>query len=107
MLSGANSCKSVISRRPRQQTEGSKRHELPAKQIGKRIIRQHHKIHADQKGREEGQYAMRRWVVMAVAETVKACCCSTQIDHDKEKRSQRVQAEMGAKPRQSDRQSQV
>src|SRR6266571_734836 len=50
---------------------------------------------------------MRRWVVMAVAETVKACGCPTQIDYDKEKRSQRVQAEMGAKPRQSDRQSQV
>ena len=89
------------------QRPGSQRHEFPAQQIGKRIVRQHHQIHAGQKGGEEGQHAVRRRIVVAVAETIKACRRSSQIDDNKEKRGQRIQAEMGAKPRQSDRQGQV
>ena len=89
------------------QRPGSQRHEFPAKQIGKRVIRQHHKIHAGQKGGEEGQHAVRRRFVVAVAEAIKACRCPSQIDDDEKKRSQRIEAEMGAKPRQSDRQGQI
>src|SRR6266849_1882608 len=47
---------------------------------------------------------MRRRFVMAVAETVKACRCAPEVDDNKEKRSQDVEAEMRAKPRQPDRQ---
>ena len=78
---------------------GSERHELPAKQIGKRIVGKHHEIHAGQKGGEEGKHAVRRRIVVAVAETIKACCGSSQIDDNKEERSQCIKAEMGAKPR--------
>jgi hypothetical protein len=83
---------------------GCERHELPAEQIGKRVIRQHHEIHAGQEGGEEGKHAVRRRIVMAVAETVKTCRSSSEIDDDEEKRSEGIHAEMGAEPRQPDRQ---
>ena len=76
-------------------------------QEGEGVVGQHHQIHAGQKGREERQHAVRRRFVVAVAEAVEACRCPTEIDDDKEKRSQRIDAEMGAEPRQSDRQGQV
>jgi len=62
--------------------------------------------HAGQKGRDEGEHAMRRGFVVAIAETVKARRSPSQIDDNEEERRQRVQPEMGAEPRQSDRQGQ-
>src|SRR5439155_15788643 len=50
----------------------------------------------------EWQHALRRLLVTAVAETVKACRCPSQINDDQEKRGQRVEAEMRTKPRQPD-----
>ena len=89
-------------KRPRRQ-----RHEFPAQQIGERIIRQHHQIHAGEKGREERKHAVRRRIVAAVAETVKAGRRTPQIDDNKEERRQRIHAEMRAKPWQSDWQHQI
>src|SRR3954470_17152043 len=85
--------------RPRRQ-----RHELPAQKIGEGIVRQHHEVHAGEKGGEEGKHAVRCGVMMAVAEAIEACRRPTQIDDDEEERGQCVEAEMRAKPRQTDRQ---
>ena len=138
VLRGADGCKSVVSRRPRQQAEGEQqreraeachheidiaglgvarlammrhderprrqRHELPAQQIGEGVVRQHHEVHAGEKGREEGKHAVRRGVMTAVAEAIETCRRPTQIDDDEEERGQCVEAEVRAKPRQTDRQ---
>ncbi|OIQ65071.1 hypothetical protein GALL_533710 [mine drainage metagenome] len=45
--------------------------------------------------------------MVTVAETVEARRSPSEIDDNKEKRGQRVEAEMGTEPRQSDRQHQI
>ena len=80
------------------------RHELPAQQIGEGVVGQHHEVHAGEKGREEGKHAVRCGVMMAVAEAIETCRRPTQIDDDEEERGQCIEAEVRAKPRQTDRQ---
>ena len=140
MLRGANGCKSVVSRRSRQQAEREQqreraeachhqidvtgpgvapfammrhdkrprrqRHELPAQQIGEGVVRQHHEVHAGEKGGEKRKHAVRRGVMMAVAEAIETCRHPTQIDDHEEERGQCVEAEVRAKPRQTDGQDQ-
>ena len=84
--------------RPRRQ-----RHEFPAQKIGEGIVRQHHEVHAGER-REEGKHAVRRGVMMAVAEAIEARRCPTQIDDDEEERGECVETEVRAKPWQADRQ---
>ncbi len=67
------------------QRPGGERHEFPAQQIGKRVVRQHHEVHAGQEGGEEGQHAVRRRIVVAVAETIEAGRSASQIDDNQEK----------------------
>ena len=86
-------------KRPRRQ-----RHELPAQQIGEGVVRQHHEVHAGEQGGEKGKHAVRRGVMMAVAEAIETCRHPTQIDDHEEERGQCVEAEVRAKPRQSNRQ---
>jgi hypothetical protein len=89
------------------QCPGSQRHEFPGEQVGKRVVRQHHEIHASQKGREKWQHAVRRRLVVTVAESVEACGCPAEIDDDEKERRQRVEVEMGAEPGQTYRQRQI
>ena len=83
--------------RPRRQ-----RHELPAQKIGEGVVRQHHEVHAGEKGGKEKPRC--GGVMMAVAEAIGTCRCPTQIDDDEEERGECVEAEVRAKPRQADRQ---
>ena len=86
------------------QRPGRQRHELPAQQIGERVVGQHHQIHAGEEGGEERQHALRRVFVAAVADAIEAGDRAAEIDDDEEERRQRVEAEMRAEPRQPDRQ---
>ena len=56
--------------------------------------------------RIERQHALRRPLVLAVAERVEAGGGAAEIDHDQEERGERVEAEMRAEPWQPDGQDQ-
>jgi hypothetical protein len=86
------------------QRPGRQRHELPAQQIGERVVRQHDQIHAGQERREERQHALRGRFVPAIAKAEETRRSASQIDDDQEERGQEVDAEMRAEPGQPDRQ---
>ena len=56
--------------------------------------------------RIEGQHALRRLLVPAIAERIEARRRAAEIDDDEEEGRQRVEPEMRADPRQAERQDQ-
>ena len=83
------------------------RHEFPRPQEGESVIRQNYQIHPRKERREKRQHALRLGLVPTVANAVETCCRASQIDNEEEERSKRIQSEMGAEPRQSERQRQI
>ena len=75
-------------------------------QEGEGVVRQHDEVHAGEESGEERQHPVRCGLMPAVAEPDKGWRRAAKIDDDEEERGQRIQAEMGAEPRQSERQSQ-
>ena len=63
-----------------------------------------HKRHAGEKCRVERQHALRRRLVLAVAEREQAGAEGAEVDHDQKKGRQRVEAEMRAEPGHAERQ---
>ena len=84
------------------QCPGGERHELPADQEGKRILRQQHQIHAGDEGRVEGHDPLRLAGVCSVADGIAAHDGGGQVDDDGERGAQRIEAEEGAAERQPD-----
>jgi hypothetical protein len=87
--------------RPRTQ-----RHEFPGEQEREGVIGQQHQVHPGQKRRVERQHPLRGCFVLAVAKGEQAGDRAAEVDHDQEKRRQRVQPEMRAEPGQANGQSQ-
>ena len=86
------------------QRPGRQRHELPRDQEAERVVRQHDEVHAGEIGREERQHAKRRAFMPAIADAVEARRRAAEIDHHEKERGQRVDPEVRAEARQSDRQ---
>ena len=84
-----------------------KRHELPGKEEGERVGGEHDEVHAGEERRKERQHAPRALFMAAVAEAEEARRCAAEIDHQQEKSAQRVEPEVGAEPRQPDRQHEL
>ena len=80
------------------------RHEFPGKQEREGVVRQHDKIHAGKERREERQHPVRRRFVTAIAKAIEAGDGAPEVDNDKEKDRERIQAEMSTDPRQPQRQ---
>ena len=80
------------------------RHELPREEEREGVVGEHDEVHAGEEGGEERQHARGRFLVPAVAEAVQARRRAAEIDHQQEERRQRIEPEMGAQPRQADRQ---
>ncbi len=85
------------------QRPGRERHELPRHEEREGIGGQNDEIHAREEHRIEGQHARRLGFVPAVADREQARRRCAEIDHGDEERTQRIETEMGAKPRQPDR----
>ena len=88
------------------QRPGRQRHELPGEQEGEGVVGEDHQVHAGEEQRIERQHALRRLLVLAVAERVEAGGGAAEIDDDQKERRERVEAEMRAEPRKPDRQPQ-
>ena len=88
------------------QRPGRERHELPGEQEGEGIVGDDDEGHAGEEQRIEGQDALRRRFVPAVAERVKARRAPAEIDHREEEGRERVETEMRADPGKAERQGQ-
>ena len=81
-----------------------KRHEFPGEQEGESVVGEDDEVHAGEEERVEGQHALGRTLVPAIAERVQACRRAAEIDHGKKEGRQRIEPEMRADPRQAHRQ---
>ena len=86
------------------QRPGRQRHELPGEEKGEGVVGDDDEGHGGEEQRVEGQHALRRRLVAAEAERIKARGGAAEIDHHEKERRERVQAEMGAEPGKPDRQ---
>ena len=73
------------------------------KRVG--VVGDEHEVHAGEEGRKERQHAFGRTLRASVAEAVEASRGAAKIDDDKKERRERVDAETGADPRQTERQT--
>ena len=88
------------------QGPGGERHQLPGKQEGIGVVGEDDEIHRRHEQREKGQHAALRAFMAAIAERVEARGGGAEIDDGQEEGGQGVDAEMGAEPRQAERQGQ-
>ena len=61
------------------------RHELPGEEEGEGVVGQDDEVHGGKKQRIEGQHALRRLLVPAIAERVEARRRAAEINDDKKK----------------------
>ena len=86
------------------QRPGGERHGLPGQKKGEGIGCQHHQGHGGEEHRKEGQHAVRRCLVAAMAKPIEARRGAPEIDHHEEKRGKHVDAKIGTDPRNAERQ---
>ena len=86
------------------QRPGGDRHQLPGEQEHEGIIGEHHQVHAGQEHRIEGQHALRRLLMLSVADGEQAGAAAAEAGDNKEECGQRVQPKMRADPGQAERQ---
>ena len=78
------------------------RHELPRQEKAVGVVGDEHEIHAGKECRKERQHALGRALRSSFAKAVEASRGAAKIDDDKKERRERVDAEMGADPRQTE-----
>ena len=86
---------------------GGDGHELPGKQEAEAIVGKHDEVHAGDKQGIEGEDTAGRGLVPTMADGKEAGAGTPQIHHQKEECRERIQAKMGAGPRQPEGQAQA
>ncbi len=80
------------------------RHELPGHQKREGVVGEQGQRHAGEEGGIERQHALRRRLVLAIAQREQTRAQRAEIGHDQKERRQRVEAEMHAEPGNAERQ---
>ena len=85
------------------QRPGRQRHEFPCHQEREGVVGEHDDAHAGEKGRIERQHPARRVLVTPVSEREQTGAGGAEIDHGEEEGRERIEPEMRAEPRDSER----
>ena len=80
------------------------RHELPREQEGEGVVGEDHQVHGGEEDGIERQHTLGRMFMTTVAQRKEAGAGTAEIDHHQKEGRERVDAEMGADPRQAQRQ---